>query len=122
MLGSALYNKISTAGTVTTYYQKAPQSGTPPFCIISFVNANDDYVFSKKGVQGDYFVKVISDKNFPEQAIVLYSSIHDILQDVSLTIPGYSVIKIRRESLVQYEDQFHFWNVGGLYNLEIWQT
>jgi hypothetical protein len=51
----------------------------------------------------------------------LYSSVHSNIQDIVFSIPGYNVIKIRRESILTYEDQMHFWNVGGLYNLQIWK-
>ena len=77
--------------------------------------------FNDKGLNADYVVKVISDKNFPEEGIRLYGDVHELVQDASLTIPGYSVLRVRRESILQYEDQMHFWNVGGLYNFDIWK-
>lgn len=120
-LGSAIYNKLSSSGTIATYYQKAPQSATVPYCLIYFVTANDDYHFGEKGLNADYQVKVISDRNFPDQGVRLYGGIHDILQDANLTLPGYDVLKIRRESIFQYEDPSHYWNVGGLYSFDVWQ-
>lgn len=120
-VGSALYNYIATNGTVTTYYQKAKQSATVPYCLVYFMNANDDYTFDSKGLNADYVIKVVSDKAFPEEAIRLYGDVHDIIQDSGFTIPNYEVIRVRRESILQYEDQSHFWNVGGLYNIDIWK-
>lgn len=124
IVGSALYNKVRTSGTIATYFQKAPQSATTPYTLVYFMTANDDYTFNSDGLNADYVVKVVSsqDKQYhPEQALALYSSVHSSLQDSNFTIPGYNVIRIRRESVLTYEDQSHFWNVGGLYNLDIWK-
>lgn len=120
-VGSAIFNHINTNGTVTTYYQKARQSATVPYCLVYFMTANDDYTFSDNGLNADYIIKVISDKNFPEEAIRLYGNIHELFQNAQLSIPGYDILRVRRESPIQYEDQSHFWNVGGLYNIDIWK-
>lgn len=120
-LGSAIFNHIKTNGTIDCYYHKAKQSATVPYCLVYFMSANDDYTFSDNGLNADYVIKVISDKNFPEESIRLYGEIHSLVQDSQLSIPGYDVLRIRRESLMQYEDQMHFWNVGGLYNFDVWK-
>lgn len=124
IVGSALFNKVRTSGTIATYFQKAPQSATTPYTLVYFMTANDDYTFTDDGLNADYVVKVVTsqDKQYhPEQALALYSSVHAALQDTNFTIPGYTIIRIRRESILTYEDQSHFWNVGGLYNLDIWK-
>ena len=120
-VGSALFNHIKNNGTIDCYYHKAKQSATVPYCLVYFMSANDDYTFNDKGLNADYVVKVISDKNFPEEGIRIYGDIHELVQDASLTIPGYSVLRVRRESILQFEDQMHFWNVGGLYNFDVWK-
>ena len=124
IIGSAFYNSIRNAGTIATYYQKAPQSATTPYTLVYFMTANDDYSFGSEGLSADYVVKVVHSQDkqsHPEQALKLYSSVHSNVQDVNFSIPGFYVIKIRRESILTYEDQSHFWNVGGLYNLQIWK-
>lgn len=126
IVGSALFNRVKQSGTIATYFQKAPQAATTPYTLVYFMTANDDYVFGNSdGLNADYVVKVVSSQDkqsHPEQALALYSSVHSSLQDSNFTIPGYTVIRIRRESILTYEDQSHFWNVGGLYNLDIWKT
>ena len=122
LMGSALYNYINTLGTITTYYQKAPQSATVPFVIIQLMSATDDYSFTDQGINADYSIKVISDRNFPLHAIQLYGSTHSLIQDGTIAVEGNSVLRIRRESIFQFEDSEHFWNVGGIYNFNIWQT
>jgi len=122
LMGSALYSYINTQGTITTYYQKAPQSAQPPFVIVSFVSATDDYTFDSNGMNADYFIKVVGSKVFPESTISLYGAVHDLIQDAPITITGNNLLRIRRESIMQYQDSEDFWNVGGLYNLDTWKT
>src|SRR5574343_1121675 len=117
-VGSALYQHLASNGSISVYYHKAPQNIKDDYALIYFVNANDDYTFTDKGQSGDYQLKIVSSKNFPESAIMLYGYLHSLLQDANLTLPGYDFIRIRRQQTFNYEDQKHFWNVGGLYNVE----
>lgn len=121
LVGSAVYNHLKTNGSVNIYYHKAPQTETEDYALIYFVNASDEYTFNDKGSSGDYQLKVISGKNFPEQAIKLYGYLHGLLQDANLSIPGYDILRVQRRSTFNFEDQKHFWNVGGLYTIDIWQ-
>lgn len=118
-LGSALYQHLRTNGSIDIYYAKAPQQATADYALIYFVASNDDYTFTDKGQNGDYQLKVISSKNFPDFAIQMYGYLHDQLQDASLNLPNYDVLRIRRQSTFLFEDQKHFWNVGGLYSIDI---
>lgn len=121
LVGSALHSYLNTQGTITTYYGKAPQSATVPYCLIYFVTSNDEYTFNDYGSSGDYQLKVISNKNLPEEAIRLYGSQHELMQNASLSISGFTLHRVRRESTFCYEDSTHFWNVGGLYSIDIWK-
>lgn len=122
LMGSALYQYLTTNGTATIYYQKAPQGATVPYTVIQFMNAVDEYTFNDKGVSSDYAIKVVSDRKFPFDAIQLYGYIHTLVQDGSVSVAGYDLLRIRRESIFQYQDPQDFWNVGGIYNLDIWET
>lgn len=121
-MGSALLSYINSNGTIPFYYQKAPQNTQKPYGVIVFSNGQDDYDFNSKGVDGDYFIKIISDRQLPYEAIVLYGEVHDLIQDAPLTSNSFTLRQVRRESLVQYQDDMDFWNVGGLYNFDIWET
>jgi hypothetical protein len=122
LLGSALYQKTATNGTVTTYYQKAPQDASTPYCLVQYVTATDEYTFGDRGINATYSIKVVTDHKLPFGAINLYSTVHSTVQDSVLTITGYQTLRIRRESQFQFEDPQHFWNVGGIYSLDVWQT
>jgi hypothetical protein len=121
LMGSALYQYFNTNGTATVYYQKAPQGASVPYTVIQFMTAVDEYTFNDKGVSSDYAIKVVSDRKFPFDAIQLYGYIHSLIQDGSVSVAGYNVLRIRRESMFQYQDPQDFWNVGGIYNLDIWE-
>jgi hypothetical protein len=117
--GSALYDYLNTNGTIDFYYQK--QSGaTAPYGLVNFVTANDDYTFSENGFRADYEIKIVSDRTFPLEAVQQYGTTHELIQDAALTLPG--VIRVRRESTFQYEDQQSYWHVGGIYNIETWEN
>lgn len=121
LVGSAVYNLLKTNGSIDVYHSKAPQSATTDYALIYFVTSNDEYTFNDKGLSGDYQLKVVSSKNFPDSAIQMYGYLHDLLQDANLNLPNYDSIRVRRQSTFLFEDQKHFWNVGGLYAIEIWQ-
>lgn len=121
LMGSALYQYFNTNGTATVYYQKAPQGASVPYTVIQFMTAVDEYTFNDKGVSSDYAIKVVSDRKFPFDAIQLYGYIHSLIQDGSVSVAGYNVLRIRRESMFQYQDPQDFWNVGGIYNLDVWE-
>lgn len=116
--GSALYSYLNTNSTVDIYYQKV-QNATPPYCLVTLVSGNDDYTFDSEGFSADYIIKIVSNRQFPLEAIELYGDIHELVQDANLGLPG--IIKIRRESIINFEDDNNYQHVGGLYRLETWE-
>lgn len=120
-LGSAVYNTVAS-GTLPAFYHLAPQSQNPPYAEVILLSGIDDYTFDDKGFNASFLVKVISDRQFPLEAIQAYDTVHGILQDASISFTGYSVIRIRRESIVNYQDNERFWHVGGNYNFEVWEN
>jgi hypothetical protein len=55
----------------------------------------------------------------PHEGVVLYHELHDLIQDAPLTSTDFTTLQIRRESMLMYEDDLGYWNVGGLYNFDI---
>ena len=121
LAGSAIFNKL-TGGTIPVFYQLAPQAQSPPFVEIVFMSGMDERTFTDKGLNTTFLVKVISDRQYPLQAIQAYGGIHDLLEDAVITFDDYNLLMIRRESIVQYQDPDRFWHVGGNYNLDIWEN
>lgn len=123
LMGSALLNYLTTNGTISAYYQKAPQGTNTPYVLIQMMSARDEYSFNDGGITADYSIKVVSDRKFPLEAIQLYGNTHSLIQDGTVSVGGYNLLRIRRESIFSpYCDPQDFWNVGGIYNLDIWQT
>lgn len=122
-MGSAIYNKLGgTAATPAVYYALAPQSTQPPYVIVQRLSAADEYTFTGQGVSAEYVVKVVSNRQWPSEAWAAYGTVHNTLQDASLTIPGYTALRCERSSTVEYIDPERFWHVGGIYRVEAWQS
>lgn len=119
---SALYGYIDNASTANIYYGLAPQGTQPPYIIIQRVTSDDEYTFTSQGVDTQYSVKAVSNRNYPMQATTLYESIHSILQNANLTISGYSLLRCERSSEFDYQDKDQFWHVGGIYSIQAWQS
>ena len=121
-MGSALVSYLNTNGTVDFYYRKAKQSVQPPFGVVSFIAGTDDYTFDSNGFNGEWLIKVVGRKTFPETTIEEYNETHDIIQDAPLTLTGNTLMRFRRISLIEYQDPEDFWNIGGIYNFDTWKT
>lgn len=120
-LGSAIYTALGgTAGTV--YYGLAPQGTNPPYTLVMRQGALDEYTFTSHGVSADYTVKAVSDRYWPSQAYSMYSVKHTLMQDAALTVTGYTSLRCRRQTTLEYQDGDGYWHVGGVYRIDIHGT
>lgn len=135
--GSALYGRLGTVqytystggtatyvGTVGTYDSMAPQGTNPPYIIFQFMTSRDDYAMSSKpGESSEVMVKAVSNRYYPsQQAYAMYATAHDNLQNASLSVAGNTLLRCQRRSRFSFRDAEGFWNVGGIYRVETWQT
>jgi hypothetical protein len=122
-LGSALYTAIGTAlGTVTplaVYQGLAPQGSAPPYAVFNQQTARDEYTFTSRGISASYQVKIVSNRQFANEAQLAYDRVHRSLQDAPLTVTGYNLLRMRRETTIQFMDPDRFWHVGGVYRIDI---
>ena len=120
-MGSAIYSTLNAAGTVSVYYALAPQGGTPPYAIFQRSSATDTYHMAtgQSGVEADYVVKVVSNRHYPGEAHEVYGHLHAAMQDAALTVSGYSSLRCRRATSLEYRDEEGFWHVGGSYSIDI---
>lgn len=81
--------------------------------------ATDEYTFNTHGVDADYAVKVVSNRLWPAEAQTIYTHIHTAMQDAPLSVTGYTSLRCRRKSTIEYRDNDGFWHVGGIYAIEI---
>lgn len=120
---SAVYGALGgTAATPAAYYALAPQGSTPPYTVFQRMAASDEYTFDSAGVGADYLVKVISNRQWPGEAMAAYGTVHAALQGAGLTIDGFTSLRCERRTTIEYQDNDHFWHIGGIYRVEGWET
>lgn len=124
--GSALFSRIGTATGMTAHYGIAPQGGTPPYIIYQRLSGVDDYTFGKtsndRGLSVEYEVKVISNREWPGEAQTRAGSIDALMHDAPLNVSGFTTWHCRRKRTIEFRDTAGFWNVGGIYRIEVWGT
>lgn len=128
-LGSAVYGVLNAAGTVSVYNTLAPQSATPPYCVFQVQNAGvDEYTFGTANTtvitSADYLVQVLSNRVWPGEAAEVYTHIHAAMQDAApgTLLPGYTLLRCRRASSIQFRDPDGYWHVGGVYRIDVQQS
>lgn len=121
-LGSALYGYLGTACTVPVYYALASQGGTPPYAIIQRQSAVDEYTFTDSGVSTEYTIRVVSNRVWPGEAYLVYGSLHSVLENAPLLATGFTVLRCRRRSTIEYREPSGYWNVGGIYRIDLWES
>ena len=122
-IGSALYSALG-GGTASpsVYYAMAPQGSTPPYTIFQRMAGNDEYTFNDGGVNTEYMIKVISNRQWPGEAWNAYGSVHTAIQGASLSVTGFSSLRCERRTTIEFVDYDRFWHVGGIYRVEAWSS
>lgn len=122
-LGSALYSRLNSQGTVDIFYGLAPQGQATPYCIIQTQSSGvDDYVFGStdsSSVSCLYTVKIVDNSNWPTNGWSIYQHIDTALQGFNLSVTGYSTLRCNRESSIEYRDEQKFWHVGSLFRIDL---
>jgi hypothetical protein len=118
LAGSAIYSTLNTAGTVPVYDTLGPQGTQPPYAVYQLQAAVDDYTFTSSEFSADVTVKVLSNRTWPGESRIVYGHLHDALQDAGLSIPGFSAMRCRRTSRIEYQDSDLYWHSGGIYRVD----
>lgn len=121
LLGSAIYNYLNTNGTIPTYFAQAPQNTNTPYCVVMLMDASDEYTFNDAGVDSIFNIKVISNRQLPLEAIQLYGTVHELIQDAPITSNDFTTLQCRRADMYLFQDDADNWNVGGMYDFDIWK-
>ena len=112
---------VHTAAPGGVYNTMAPLGTKPPYVVFQAVSKVDDYSFASRYAQALYQVKAVSRSPWPKEASDIDDDIDTALQNAVLTITGYLLLYVLRESdfyLVEAVDGTIWHNVGG--NYRIW--
>lgn len=120
VVGSALNSLIDSATTLPVFYARAPQGTVPPYVIFNRQGARDEYTFDGTGVNASYLIKVVTLDTWPTGAQRTYDALHASIQDRGSVSGGYQLLRMRRSSTIEFQDDKNAWHVGGLYDVEIW--
>ena len=125
-LDTAIYSvlnveAVTNEATGGVFNGLAPQGTEPPFVVFQAMSKVDDYFsYTGRGGAAVYLVKAIDRSIWPKGAGDIDTQIDSVMQDVSLSITGYSLLMCRRESdLYLVEDQagMVYQHIGGLYRI-----
>lgn len=121
-LGSAIYARLAPPLGSAFYDTLAPQGGTPPYTLWQVLTTDDEYSFDRHGETLYVQIRSISNQVWPAHARRVYGTAHAYMQDAPLSVSGFQVLRCRRVDKFQYPDPDGFWNVGGVYQVELVKT
>ncbi len=106
--GSALSTDVG--GRI--YLDEARQGAELPYVVVSIVSNVPDDCFAKDGESVLVQFSLFSDSESVTEIGTMYTDLKALYDDCSLTITGYSLVWMRRQSLVtMYEDGVRHWVV-----------
>jgi hypothetical protein len=132
---TALYSRLATdvAGTATgtlgqlgatnVYRMVASQGSVEPYIVFNEQAGTDSYTFSAREARSLlYQVKAVDKGGSASGASSMAERIDALLTDAPLSLSGWTNIRLRRESDVEYVEvangqQYH--HIGGLYRVDI---
>ena len=130
-LDSAVYEKLNITAVTNeavggVFNQMAPEGTQTPLVVFQAMSKVDDYwSYTGRGGTAVYMIKVIDESGWPKAAADIDTQIDSAMQDVALSVTGYSLLQCRRESdiyLVENSEGRTFQHIGGLYRIEADQS
>lgn len=128
-LYSRLQNDLGTAGTLYAlgctgvYRQIAPQGSVEPYVVFQQQAGTDSYNFSARDARTLlYLVKAVDASTSGLRAAQMAERIDTLLTDKPLTLTGWTNIRLRRESDVEYIETDAgktYQHYGALYRIDV---
>lgn len=125
---TALYTALTgstalMAKATGVYNSLAPSTATPPFVVFNEQAGVDAYALSRRAYRRLlYQVKCIATGPSGKAAGEAYDLVEAVLHDAALTVTGYGLLYLRRESDVKYTEVVNgiqYWHVGAIYQVMI---
>ncbi len=93
----------------------------PPYVIFqAFSKIDDNFSFTGRGADAVYMVKAITKTPWPKDAATIDTQVDALLENVTLSITGYSQLVCRRQSDVYLTENVGgevYTHQGGLYDI-----
>ena len=126
-LDAAIYtilnvSSLTDLATGGVYNMVARQNTAPPYVIFQAMSKVDDYwAYTQRGAEAIYMVKAVSQAALSvKEATDIDTQIDTLLQDVSLSITGFSHLYCRRESDIYFTEDLQgdtYQHIGGTYRV-----
>ena len=132
---TAIYSRLATdvAGTATgtlgqlgatgVYRAVASQGSVEPYIVFNEQAGTDSYTFRARDTRSLlYQVKAVGKGNSALVPAQMAERIDALLTDAPLTLSGWTNIRLRRESDVEYvqiENGMQYHHLGGLYRVDV---
>lgn len=116
----AVTSLLGAAGNV--FHRVAPRAAVPPYVVLHRQSEVDRWTFAGPALEDELWtVKGICRGSSSAPADALAAAITAALNDAALSIDGYGLLYLRRESKLDYGevddgDQFH--HCGGIFRLD----
>lgn len=118
VLGSALYAAVDAATNTPVYYGLVPQGSAFPAVTINRQSGIDVYTFDSEGVSTDYQIKVLSNREHPYEAALIYDALHNGINNKHLSLTGMTALRLQRQTQIEYRDLDGYWHIGGIYRVD----
>lgn len=129
---SALVTKLLATSSVTSllgapgnvFHRIAPRGAVPPYVVLHRQAETDEWTFSGPALEHDLWtIKAISRGSSSGPADDIAQAITVALNNATLTITGYALLFLRRESKIDFGevdgDASTFWHhCGGIFRLD----
>lgn len=116
----AITNLLGAPNNV--FHRVAPRTATPPYVVLHRQAETDAWTFAGTPLEHDLWtVKAIS-RGSSTPAEDIAKAITAALNDAAITITGYALLQLRRESKIDYgevdgDQQWH--HVGGIFRVDL---
>lgn len=105
------------------FHRRAPRGAVPPYLVLHRQAGTDNWSFAGQPLERELWtVKAIGRGSSSAPADELAKQVTLALNDAPITVAGYAVLNLRRESKLDYaetdgENQYH--HVGGIFRVDI---
>lgn len=139
VIGSAIWSQLkggtaltallaggTATGTASIYIDHAANDAALPYVLIGQQSGNWDYTLGMTRFQTSLWqVRAVSGSAYPKQAEAIDTQIDARLHDASLSIGGYGLLRVARESDIRFPEidgGQTIQNVGALYRIDVQKT